>query len=231
MSYMIIFLKEIEIISLRRLLLAAFCFFGFSNYLMSEDVDHMERPTDWQCSYSDSMLIASMYGQSIEDIALELLGTNTLGDIKLVIYKTRYMLEFISDSTTVKRYPIALGFNPVDDKLQEGDGCTPQGEFYICRKINPSQFYKAFLFSYPNKEDAERGLRKGIINTQQYDQIVSAINESSTPPQYTGLGGLVEIHGEGVGSNWTLGCIAMENKDIDEIWKYVNGETIVEILK
>jgi murein L,D-transpeptidase YafK len=231
MRHKIIFLREVKVNSCRHLLIMAFCFFGLCNYLFSEDENHTELPTDWQCSYSDSMLIASMYGQSIEDRALEMLGTKTLGSIKLVIYKTWYMLEFLSDSTVLKRYPIALGFNPVDDKLKEGDGCTPEGEFYICRRINPSQFYKAFLFSYPNKEDAERGLRKGIINTQQYDQIVSAINESSTPPQYTGLGGLVEIHGEGVGSNWTLGCIAMENRDIDEIWKYVKGTTTVEIMK
>ena len=215
-----------------RIIILLIIIFGIeNNEVLSQDNENSERLTNWQCTYSDSVLIAESYNKSIENIASEKLINIESGKIKLIIHKTRYMLEFLSNSTILKRYPIALGFNPIDDKLQRGDGCTPEGEFYVCRKVNPSQYYKAFLFSYPNKEDAQRGLHSGIINNQQFNSIVSAIDEASTPPQHTRLGGLIEIHGEGVGYNWTLGCIAMENKDIDELWQYVNEDSIIEIFK
>ncbi len=191
----------------------------------------MLQVTEWQCTYSDSILIAETYSQTVDTLVAKLLSGGRHDNAHLVIYKSRYLMELYSDTVLIKRYPIALGSNPVDDKVRQGDQCTPEGDFYVCRLVNPSQYYKAFLISYPNKEDAERGLKDGLITKAQQDAIISAISKGNTPPQNTSLGSLIEIHGEGVGYNWTLGCVAMENKDIDELWKLVRIGTPVRIKK
>lgn len=102
------------------------------------------------------------------------------------------------------------------DKERAGDWKTPEGEFRVCRRNRNSQFYRALLLNYPLFEDAERGLNAGIITRAQYDRIVSAHQTGSVPDQYTGLGGLIEIHGfGGVGWDWTRGCIAVSDVGMD----------------
>ncbi len=66
--------------------------------------------------------------------------------------------------TLLRTYKAGLGFSPVADKKQEGDGATPEGEFYVFVKNNRSAYYLSLGISYPNVEDAERGLRDGLIN-------------------------------------------------------------------
>ena len=77
--------------------------------------------------------------------------------------------------------------------------------------------------SYPNVEDAERGLRDGLISRAQHDAIVKAIKRKPTPPQNTTLGGDIYIHGNGASSDWTWGCVALENEDIRELFDAVAG--------
>jgi murein L,D-transpeptidase YafK len=113
--------------------------------------------------------------------------------------------------------------------VREGDGRTPEGRFRVSGRIPKSQFYKAFLLSYPEVEDAERGLRDGIVSASQAEAIRLAHEEGRPPPHDTPLGGLVEIHGSGSGSDWTLGCVAMDDEAIDELWGIVRVGTWVEI--
>jgi len=149
---------------------------------------------------------------------------------RIVVYKSARKLEFYSDQKLLRTYRVGLGFNPVPDKQKEGDGATPEGEFYIFVKNNQSSYFLSLGVSYPNLEDAERGLRDGLINKTQYDTIVEAIRKKVGPPQYTKLGGLIYIHGHGSSRDWTWGCVALENADIKELYNAVSVGTPVTIL-
>ena len=148
---------------------------------------------------------------------------------RIVIYKHERKLEFYSDKTLLRTYRVGLGFSPVADKVREGDGATPEGEFYVFVKYNKSAYYLSLGVSYPNVEDAERGLRTGLITQAQYDAIVEAHRKKTAPPQNTKLGGLIYIHGNGAKSDWTWGCVALENEDMKELYDAVSVGTPVTI--
>ena len=149
---------------------------------------------------------------------------------RIVVYKTERKLEFYSDQKLLRTYRVGLGFSPVNDKVREGDGATPEGEFYIFVKNNKSAYYLSLGVSYPNIEDAERGLRERLINKAQHDSIVEAIKSKKAPPQYTKLGGLIYIHGNGSASDWTWGCVALENAEMKELFDAISVGTPVTIL-
>ena len=148
---------------------------------------------------------------------------------RIVVYKKERKLEFYSDQKLLRTYRIGLGFNPVADKIREGDGATPEGDFYVFVKNNKSAYYLSVGVSYPNPEDAERGLRDRLITKAQYDAILEAHRKKTTPPQYTKLGGLIYIHGHGASKDWTWGCVALENEDIKELFDAVTVGTPVTI--
>ena len=148
---------------------------------------------------------------------------------RIVVYKSARKLEFYSDKTLLKTYHIGLGFSPVADKVREGDGATPEGEFYVFVKNNKSAYYLSLGVSYPSVEDAERGLRDGLITKAQHDAIVEAQRKKIAPPQYTKLGGLIYIHGNGAKRDWTWGCVALENEDMKELYDAVSVGTPVTI--
>jgi len=148
---------------------------------------------------------------------------------KIVVKKSRRQLLLFSDGKLVRTYHIALGLSPVGDKIRAGDRRTPEGEFYIFTKNAKSAFYLSLGLSYPNTEHAERGLRDGLITRKQYDAITGALRAKKRPPQNTRLGGDIYIHGAGAGSDWTWGCVALENEDIRELFDAVGVGTPVAI--
>jgi murein L,D-transpeptidase YafK len=148
---------------------------------------------------------------------------------RVVINKASRELLIYDGQTKINTYKIALGTNPVDDKRKEGDGCTPEGEFYICTKNDRSRFHLFLGLSYPNEEDAERGKKTRLINESEYEQINDAMQTMKRPPWDTKLGGEVGIHGGGADADWTLGCIALSNSDIEEVFMFVNHGTPVTI--
>jgi L,D-peptidoglycan transpeptidase YkuD (ErfK/YbiS/YcfS/YnhG family) len=83
--------------------------------------------------------------------------------------------------------------------------------------------------SYPNSDDAKRGLSSGIISKKEYSAIVSANTAKKAPPQNTGLGGDICIHGRGTASDWTWGCVALEDTDIKELFTILPVRTPVTI--
>ena len=147
----------------------------------------------------------------------------------IVVYKARRQLELYSDGKVVRTYRVGLGFSPVEDKQREGDGRTPEGDFYIFVKNPRSAYYLSLGVSYPNIEDADRGLRERLISKSQHAEIVKAIRRKAEPPQYTPLGGLIYIHEHGAQSDWTLGCVALENEHIRELFDAVPVGTVVTI--
>jgi len=162
---------------------------------------------------------------------------NLTADTWVKVIKKEHRIILMKDRREVKIFPMGLGFNAVDDKIGLGDGCTPEGRFYICQVImKPTRgdVYGplALRISYPNVEDARRGLKDNIITGSQYDAILSAIHKGLMPPQNTKLGSSIKIHGgdPGADSDWTLGCMAMNNKDLLELFAAIpKRSALVEI--
>lgn len=126
-------------------------------------------------------------------------------DRKLIVYKNGVLF---------KTYEVNIGRNGFSDKLYSGDNATPEGRYRIIKKLPKSGYYKALLINYPNEEDKRQfasARRKGLI------------------PVDADIGGLVEIHGGGK-SGMTYGCIALENRHMDEIYNIAGVGTPVTIV-
>ena len=152
-----------------------------------------------------------------------------LRDPKIVVKKAQRQLLLFSAGKLVRTYRIGLGLSPSGDKVRAGDRRTPEGEFYIFTKNDRSAFYLSLGLSYPNAAHAARGLRDGLITRAQYDAITRALRTKKTPLQNTHLGGDIYIHGNGAQSDWTWGCVALENEDIRELFDAVSVGTPVVI--
>jgi hypothetical protein len=151
----------------------------------------------------------------------------------IVVRKRFRRLSLCQGQSWQGSWPVGLGQNPVGPKEQQGDSRTPEGLYYVAQKKS-SKYYLALLISYPNIEDAKRGLKAGLITQAQHDAIVQAIQAKGTPPQNTALGGVLEIHGCPSGytvcsdQDWTEGCIAVDNAVMDTLWKEcAEGDEIV----
>jgi len=154
---------------------------------------------------------------------------NELESVEINIFKSKRLLELRGNGETIGMFKIALGGNPIGDKHKEGDSKTPIGNYYICTRNGQSQFHKFLGISYPNSEDAQKGLKNNLINETVYNSIKNADINKQRPDWYTPLGGEVGIHGGGNKYDWTLGCIALTNEDIDIIWRYAKLKTPVII--
>jgi murein L,D-transpeptidase YafK len=136
-------------------------------------------------------------------------------DNVLVVKSTRTMY-LLSKGNKVKTYSIALGRNPVGHKQQKGDERTPEGKYSLDYKNSESSFHKAIHISYPNENDTIMAKEKGVEP-----------------------GGFIMIHGQKNGYgwlswltqkiNWTNGCIAVTDEEMDEIWRLVKIGTPIEI--
>ena len=114
------------------------------------------------------------------------------------------------------RIPVVTGKNAAD-KQREGDLATPEGAFFICSKNPMSQYHRFLGLSYPNVEDADRGLRGKLITQADHDQICDAIAQKQCPPWKTALGGEIGLHGPCPNVTWTHGCIAMSVEQIERL--------------
>lgn len=133
---------------------------------------------------------------------------------RIVVEKSARRLTLWQNGKELRRYPIALGFTPVGDKLRQGDGKTPEGVFRIDRRNDRSKFHLSLGLDYPQAEDRARARAGG------YDP-----------------GGDIMLHGQPnampVGmkakGDWTAGCIALTNAQIEEIWQVAAVGTVVEV--
>lgn len=162
-----------------------------------------------------------------------------ISNLWILVSKRKKQLYLYRGLQLVMQFNADFGYNVYSDKVKRGSERerdhwrTPEGVFYVVRKNPRSQFYRAFLLNYPNSEDAERGLRDGLITQEEYDAIMRAEDRNVTPPMGTMLGGMIEIHGDGTGlsTNWTEGCVAVRNEDMDRLWAVVDEGTPVVIRK
>ena len=133
----------------------------------------------------------------------------------ILILKKDHLMELLAGGKVIRAYRVALGQGGLAPKVRQGDGRTPEGHYIIDKKY-VSQYHKALHISYPNAEDRKRAAKLGV------------------PP-----GGSILIHGLPNGKgyvgaahrlyDWTLGCIAVTDEEIDEIWELVPIGTFVDI--
>jgi L,D-transpeptidase catalytic domain/Putative peptidoglycan binding domain len=127
----------------------------------------------------------------------------SLGSPTLQIDKFNYTLDVIDNDKTRKRYPIALGQNPVNRKFCQDMASTPEGWYEVYNLQPDATYHKALDIDYPRPIDHVRhqlAIDLGLI-------------EAGRP-----IGGEIQIHGWGIESNWTAGCIALRDEDMDELF-------------
>lgn len=155
-----------------------------------------------------------------------------------IIVDTAAQTLTVMDGNQVKQIfnNISVGRNGPADHHLAGDGRTPLGVFHVAW-INPSsRFHLFFGLDYPNHDQAEQAFRQKLIDFDTYYAIRRALFRGDLPPQNTALGGNIGIHGIGHGdlrihkvANWTDGCIALTNEQIDQLAQWVTLGTKVLI--
>ena len=140
------------------------------------------------------------------------------GRVAIVVFKESHRLTLNHRGAPVASYDVDLGFNWTADKLHEGDGATPEGRYRVVARLGKkaSIYYKALLLDYPNAGD-----RAEFARARRSGQL----------PAGARIGGLIEIHGGG-GRNqdWTEGCVALANEDMDRVFERAGVGTPVTIV-
>jgi murein L,D-transpeptidase YafK len=135
---------------------------------------------------------------------------------RIVIYKQQRKLFLMSRGKEIKSYRVALGADPVGPKQKEGDNRTPEGSYLIDYQNPKSRFYKSFHISYPNAQDRAAAQKLGV--KPGGDIMIHGL-----PRDYAWVGKAHTLH------DWTAGCIAVTNEEIDELWRLVKIGTPVDI--
>ncbi len=147
------------------------------------------------------------------------------------------VLKVMQDDQPIQTFSnVALGSRGAGIKQRRGDSTTPIGTFRIGWVNEKSRFRRFFGLDYPNLDYAERGYRQGLIDEYTYLRIKEDLIAGRTPPQNTPLGGQIGIHGIGAGDpkihanfNWTEGCVALDNQQIDLLTPWIQIGMLVEI--
>ena len=135
---------------------------------------------------------------------------------RVVVFKHERKLVLLSRGKELKSYKVALGGEPVGPKARQGDHRTPEG-LYVLDSRNPnSHFYKAFHVSYPNSKDTASARKAGV--SPGGDIMLHGL-----PKGYAFLGKSQVLH------DWTDGCIAVSNQEMDELWNLIRVGTPIEI--
>lgn len=146
------------------------------------------------------------------------------------------LIVMVGDRVEQEFAGISVGRGGTAEIRFQGDGRTPRGVFHVGWINLKSKFHLFFGLDYPNIDHAERALQRKKIDYETFYQISSAVMQGQTPPQDTALGGYIGIHGLGKKDpdmhkmlNWTDGCIALTDKQIDQLARWVNVGTRVVI--
>ena len=135
---------------------------------------------------------------------------------RIVIVKSRHSMTLLHDDHVLKTYQVALGSVPVGAKQKQGDHKTPEGNYTISAKNPHSEFHLSLRISYPNSTDRQRAHKLSV--SPGGDIMIHGLM-----PEFAHLGSL---HRQ---TDWTDGCIAVTNPEIEEIWNLVPIGTKVEI--
>jgi murein L,D-transpeptidase YafK len=134
----------------------------------------------------------------------------------VVVYKSERKLVLLSLGKEIRSYKVALGSEPVGPKTRHGDHKTPEGVYTLDSRNPNSHFYKAFHISYPNSKDIAIAKKLGV--SPGGDIMLHGLAK-----EYTWVGKAHTLH------DWTDGCIAVTNEEMDELWRLVPVGTPIEI--
>jgi murein L,D-transpeptidase YafK len=135
---------------------------------------------------------------------------------RVLVLKRDHKLLLLNDGNTIKTYTVAIGRGGLAPKQQQGDHRTPEGLYQIDRRKRDSRFHRALHISYPNEADRDRARKLGA----------SPGGDIMIHGMMNGLGWLSSVHRL---VDWTDGCIAVTDDEIEEIWSVVPDGTPVEI--
>jgi hypothetical protein len=155
--------------------------------------------------------------------------TEPLKDPRIVVVKSSRRADLYSGDRLIKSYKIAVGPNPVGHKARKGDGRTPEGHYRLCSRLERSRFHIFLGVNYPTVYDANQALERQAITEKDFLRISEAERNRQMPPWDTPLSGAIGLHGGGANSDWTLGFIAFENPDIEDLLVATTHWTPVEI--
>ncbi len=140
------------------------------------------------------------------------------GEPAILVFKEKNVLVLLAKGVPVRRYDAEIGANALGVKRSQGDRATPEGRYRIVKKKDRGQsiYHRALLLDYPNDQDRRR---------------FAAAKRRGEIPKGAAIGGLIEIHGDGGrGQNWTEGCVALANPDMDDLFARVPVGTRVTIV-
>lgn len=151
-------------------------------------------------------------------------GSGAALDLRMVVTKSRFRLDLYEGDRLLKVYPVALGADPLARKVREGDNRTPEGDYLTVPHHASPGFGGCFYVCYPGLGDARRARAAGLLGDDGWRSILDALRVAEPPPTATALGGMILVHGTRdraeaplTDSNWTQGCVAMENRDLLEL--------------
>jgi murein L,D-transpeptidase YafK len=154
--------------------------------------------------------------EKVEALEAKVFALRTEPADKVLIEKKARRLTLLIRGEVIKTYKIALGGDPVGPKERQGDNKTPEGTYIIDSRNGNSGFHLSLHISYPNEEDKKRARELGV--SPGGDIMIHGIKNGFAP--------LGAAHAE---IDWTEGCIAVTNQEMEEIYKFVPNGTIVEI--
>lgn len=149
------------------------------------------------------------------------------------VYKTKHRMHMLFEGKITKTYKVMLGRGGMDPKRQEGDNLVPEGKYILDFRNPESKFYKSIHISYPNEADLERAKREGVDpggdifihgmpnNLAELDDVLRELK----------MEGLAEFTIKGLFPrlDWTAGCVAVKDKEMEEIWQNVKEPTPITI--
>lgn len=192
------------------------------NYLVAaEKADGARRSIEGVNKRIDSFLTEYTTGDSArkwQKWVSQTIAESRSSGAAIIVDKMNRKCLLYRNGKLVRTYSVDLGANPTKPKFRSGDRATPEGRYKVTQKRGRGQtvYYKALMLNYPNEEDRQRFLeakRKGWISPRAR------------------IGGLIEIHGDGGREeDWTLGCVALHNSDMDHLFDQVNVGTPVTIV-
>lgn len=142
--------------------------------------------------------------------------SRSTGRPALLVLKEKNALVLLAKGAPARTYDAEVGANALGLKQRQGDRATPEGRYRVVARKEYSRYHRALLLDYPNAEDRAR---------------FAAAQRRGEIPKDARIGGLIEIHGEGGrGQNWTDGCVALSNLDMDDLYRRVGVGTLVTIV-
>ena len=151
-------------------------------------------------------------------ILLSLVSVSAFADIdKITVDKSKRRLYIIENEQVIHEFRIALGKEPIGHKVSEGDQRTPEGIYELEHVMENSQFYRSIHISYPNQDDIANAIRRKVQpggNIKIHGQKNDALKSSHFMQNF----------------DWTDGCIALSNEDMDVLLGLVRPGTLIEIL-